>query len=343
MNSRPLVQLMLARLREFVREPEALFWAFVFPILMSVAMAVAFPAGGSRPVVVAVAPGDAAAAIKQALAAHPDIEVRDLAAGSELRMLREGEAQLIVVPTTPPTYRFDSAREESRTARLLVDAALKRAAGRAEPWTAVEQPQDVPGSRYIDWLIPGLVGLGIMSTGMWGVGFSIAQSRMRRVLKLLVATPMHKRDYLAAQLLARLVFLTPEVAVPIGFGMLVLGMPMRGSYLALAVVAVVGGVAFAALGIFTASRVRTFEAISGLMNLVMLPMWMLSGVFFSSANFPASVQPVIQALPLTALNDALRGVVLEGASIASLQNELWLLAAWGIGAFTAALRIFRWR
>jgi ABC-2 type transport system permease protein len=154
---------------------------------------------------------------------------------------------------------------------------------------------------------------------------------------------MHKRDYLAAQLLARLVFLTPEVAVPIGFGMLVLGMPMRGSYLALAVVAVVGGVAFAALGIFTASRVRTFEAISGLMNLVMLPMWMLSGVFFSSANFPASVQPVIQALPLTALNDALRGVVLEGASIASLQNELWLLAAWGIGAFTAALRIFRWR
>src|SRR5687768_9808712 len=114
MSNGPLLQLTLARLREFIREPEALFWAFVFPILMSVAMAVAFPAGGSRPVVVAVADGDGAASVRQALGGRPDVEVRVLAPGSAQRVLREGEVQLIVVPTTPPTYQFDSAREESR-------------------------------------------------------------------------------------------------------------------------------------------------------------------------------------------------------------------------------------
>ena len=99
--------------------------------------------------------------------------MREVAPGREERALREGDVHLIIVPTMPPTYRFDPAREESRTARLVVDDALKRAAGRADPWTAREKSRSrSPGSRYIDWLIPGLVGLGIMSTGMWGIGFS---------------------------------------------------------------------------------------------------------------------------------------------------------------------------
>ena len=343
MTDRPLIQLALARFREFVREPEALFWAFVFPVVMSVVMAVAFPARGSSPVLVGIAPGAEAGAIRQALAARPDITVRDVAADAEQRALREGEVHLVVVPTTPPTYRFDPAREESRTARLLVDDALKRGAGRADPWTAREEAQTIPGSRYIDWLIPGLVGLGIMSTSMWGIGFSVAQSRMRKVLKLLVATPMRRRDYLGAQMLARLVFLGPEVAAPVAFGAFVLNMPMRGSIAALVLVSVLGALAFGALGLFVASRARTFEAISGLMNLSMLPMWVLSGVFFSAANFPGSVQPAIQALPLTALNDALRAVILEGSTVRAIQAELWTLVAWGLVSFAVALRIFRWR
>jgi ABC-2 type transport system permease protein len=343
MNSVPLVQLTLARLREFIREPEALFWAFVFPVVMSVVMAVAFPAGGSTPVLVGIAPGPDATAVRGALAGHADITVRDLAPGGEQRALREGEVHLIVVPTTPPTYRFDPGRAESRTARLLVDDVLKGGAGRVDPWTAREEPQEIPGSRYIDWLIPGLVGLGIMSTSMWGIGFSVAQSRMRKVLKLLIATPMRRRDYLGAQMLARLVFLGPEVAIPIAFGIVALGMPMRGSIAAVVVVSVLGAVAFGALGLFVASRARTFEAISGLMNVSMLPMWLLSGVFFSAANFPASVQPVIQALPLTAVNDALRAVILEGSTLREVQPELWTLLAWGGGSFLAALQLFRWR
>jgi ABC-2 type transport system permease protein len=343
MSDLPLVQLALARLREFVREPEALFWAFVFPVVMSVVMAVAFPAGGSSPALVGVASGPDEEVVRRTLGQEAGISVRDLAPGSEQRALREGEVHLIVVPTAPPTYRFDPGRAESRTARLLVDDALKRGAGRIDPWTAREERQEIPGSRYIDWLIPGLVGLGIMSTSMWGIGFSVAQSRMRKVLKLLVATPMSRRDYLGAQMLARLVFLGPEVAIPVAFGVFALDVPMRGSIAALALVSVVGALAFGALGLFVASRARTFEAISGLMNVSMLPMWLLSGVFFSAANFPDSIQPLVQSLPLTALNDALRAVILEGSTVGAVQAEVWVLLAWGMVSFAVALRIFRWR
>jgi ABC-type multidrug transport system permease subunit len=340
---RPLLELTLSRLKEFVREPEALFWAFGFPIVMSVAMAIAFPSGDARAVLVGIEPGSDGDAIRRALEDVAGVVVREIPPGSSERALREGEVHLLVSGTNPPTYRFDPARSESRVARFVVDDALKRAAGRADPWSAREQPVDVPGSRYVDWLIPGIVGLGIMSTGMWGVGFSIVQARLRKVLKLLVASPMRKREYLFAQLVARMLFLAPEVAVPVGFGVLVLGMPFRGTVWSLIVVSIVGALAFGALGLLVASRVRTFEAISGLLNLTMTPMWILSGVFFSAANFPDSLQPFIQALPLTALNDALRAVILEGASIPAASNELLVLAVWTVVAFATALKWFRWR
>jgi ABC-2 type transport system permease protein len=341
--SHPLVELTLARLREFVREPEALFWAFVFPIVMSVALAVAFPGRGSRPVVIGLGEGPRADEVRQALSADDGIAVRDVPARDEIRAIREGDVHLVLIPTDPPTYRFDPAREESRVARLVVDSVLKRAGGRVDPWNAREEPMVIAGSRYIDWLIPGILGMNIMSTGMWGIGFSIVQARIRKLLKRLVASPMRKREYLLAQMLARLVFLAPEVAVPLAFGSLVLGMPVRGSLGAIAAVCVVGAFAFTALGLLAASRPRTIEAISGVLNLSMLPMWVLCGVFFSASNFPPIVQPLIQALPLTALNDALRAVILEGTTLRAVSGELLLLAGWAIVPFGLALRLFRWR
>ena len=338
----PLVELTLARLKEFVREPEALFWAFVFPIIMSVALAVAFPSRGTRPVVVGLAGGPRAEEVRRTLTASPGIVVRDVVPRDEQGAIRDGEVHVIVVPTDPPTYRFDAAREDSRIARLVVDDVLKRGAGRPEPWTAREEPLEVPGSRYIDWLIPGILGMNIMSTGMWGIGFSIVQARLRKLLKRLVASPMRKREYLLAQLFARIAFLAPEVGVPLAFGALVLGMPIHGTFAAIAVVALIGGLSFTALGLLTASRTRTMEGISGVLNLTMLPMWILSGVFFSTANFPDPLQPFIQALPLTALNDALRAVILEGATLGGVGRELLLLAAWGVAPFLLALRLFRW-
>ena len=339
----PLIELTLARLREFLREPEALFWTFIFPIVMSVALAVAFPGGRSAPVIVGLEPGPSADVVRRGLTGREDITVRDMAPLEQERAIREGHVHIVVVPTDPPTYRFDPARSESRMARLVVDAALKGAAGRQDPWQAREEPMQMAGSRYVDWLIPGIVGMTIMGTGMWGVGFSIVQARMRKVLKRLAASPMRRREYLLAQMLARLVFLGPEVFVPLAFGALALGMPIRGSYGAVAVVCLAGAFAFTGIGLLAASRPRTFEGMSGILNLLMLPMWILSGVFFSAANFPDALQPFIQALPLTALNDALRGVVLEGAALGDIGGELMLLGAWAVVPFALAMALFRWR
>jgi len=338
----PLVELTLARVREFVREPEALFWTFLFPVVMALAMAVAFPSR-TTDVVAGVPAGEGSQSVRRALQSGGGITVRELAAGAEARALREGEIHILVLPTEPPTYRFDPTRQESRLARAVVDDRLQRAAGRTDAWTPHTEATSVPGSRYVDWLLPGLVAMTIMGTSLWGIGFSIVQTRQRKLLKRFSASPMRRRDYLLAQVAARLIFLAPEVGVPLLFGVWALGVPVAGSAFAIAVVAVVGALAFGGLGLLIASRPKTFEAISGILNLVMLPMWMVSGIFFSSTNFPAAAQPIIQALPLTALVDALRAVVLDGASIRGVQGELLGLLIWAVVPFLVALRIFRWR
>jgi ABC-type multidrug transport system permease subunit len=339
----PLIELTLARLREFVREPEALFWSFFFPIIMSVAMAIAFPSRGSQPVRVGVPPGPASESLRRSLAADPAVTVHDVPPDEELRQLREGDVHVIVRPGEPPTYRFDPDRDESRVARLVVDDVLKHAAGRAEPWHAREDAVAIPGSRYVDWLIPGIVALGIMNNSMWSIGFMTVQMRLRKLLKRLAASPMKKWEFLLAQILARLIFLGPEVAVPLVFGALAFAMPVRGSVAAIAGVALLGALAFGSIGLLVGSRVRTLEAVSGLMNLMMVPMWVLSGVFFSSSNFPEGVQPFIRVLPLTAVVDALRAVVLEGATLNGIRIELVTLVAWTIVPFSIGLRIFKWR
>ena len=342
-TDRPLVQLTLARMREFIREPEAVFWTFGFPIVVSLALALAFPSRADRPVSVGLYPGTASESLRSTLKGSRGITVREVRPEDERRALREGDVNVVVVPTTPPTYRFDPAREESRLARAMIDEALKRAAGRTDPFIAREEPQEVAGSRYIDWFIPGLIGMGIMSNGMWGIGFGIVQARMRKLLKRMVASPMRRSEYLLAQLFARLVFLPAEVLVPLIFAVVAFKMPVYGNAATITAVALVGALSFGAIGLLLATRARTIEAISGLMNVVMLPMWIVSGIFFSSANFPAVVQPFIHALPLTALIDALRAVILDGATLAGVRRELAVLALWGVVPFFTALRLFSWR
>ena len=339
----PLVELTLARLLEFVREPEAVFWVVVFPLAIAFALGIAFRTKTDEPVYAGVIDGAGAVEIRAALAAAPGIAVRPVSGDRADIALRDGDVQVIVLPGSPPTYRYDATRPESRLARLAVDAALQRAQGRTDVFTAGQQRLEVIGARYIDWLIPGLLGMNIMGTGMWSIGFSVVFARTRRVLKRLAATPMARRDYLLAQMLARLVFLAVEAGGLLGFAALVFSVPVRGSLITLAVVVLVGALAFGGLGLLVASRARTIEAASGWMNFAMLPMWVVSGVFFSSAHFPAPTQPFIHALPLTALNDALRAVMLDGASAARVGHELAILGAWAAVCFGVALKVFRWK
>ncbi len=339
----PLYELTLARLREFVREPEAVFWVFFFPILLAFGLGIAFRSQGEPPVHAGVRAGTGAGEVVSALQAARNVRVRTIERGNEVQALRDGVVDVVIVPGDPPTYRFDATRPESRVARMAVDAALQRARGRSDVFVPREDRVEVIGSRYIDWLIPGLLGMNIMGTGMWGIGFSLVMARSKRVLKRLAATPMSRADYLLAQLLARLVFLALEVGALVLFARLVFGVPVRGSLLTLAAVAVIGAMSFGGLALFIAARPRTIEAVSGWMNVVMMPMWLLSGVFFSSAHFPSAAQPFIKALPLTALNDGLRRVMLDGASIAGIAPQVAVLAAWGGICFALAMKMFRWR
>jgi ABC-type multidrug transport system permease subunit len=341
--SHPLVELTLARFREFLREPEAVFWVFAFPVIMTCALGVAFRSRGAEPIIVGVVAGPGDAALKQALAAQGGFTLRDIADSDVERALRDGRAPVVVIPGAPPEYRFDEARAESQVARLAVDSALQRAAGRVDAFTPREAPIDRVGSRYIDWLVPGLLGMNIMSTGLWGVGFSIVQARTRKLLKRLVATPMSRAEYLASHVLSRLLFLALETTIIVGFAWLAFDVAVRGGVIALALLAFLGALTFGGLGLLIASRARTIEGVSGLMNLVMMPMWVLSGVFFASSNFPDVMQPFIQALPLTALNDALRGVMNEGLSLAALWQEVAILLGWCVVPFALALRLFRWQ
>jgi ABC-type multidrug transport system permease subunit len=339
----PLVELTHARLREFLREPEALFWVFAFPVLLALALGLAFRGKAPDKIPVGIAEGPNAAATAEALGRSPGLVARVYPAGTGREALRTGKISLFVEEEGGPVYRFDPTRPDARAARLEVDDALQRAAGREDPILPREARVMEAGSRYIDFLVPGLLGMNLMGTGMWGLGFSIVNARVRKLLKRLAATPMRRSEYLLSQMLARLVFLVFEVAILVGFGWLAFGVAVRGSIIALAVVSLLGAASFSGLGLLISSRTKTIEGVSGLMNFVMLPMWLLSGTFFSWERFPEAVHPVIRALPLTALNDALRAVMTEGRSLSALGLELGVLTVTGVVSFLVAVRVFRWQ
>ncbi len=299
---RPLVELTRARLLEFMREPEAVFWVFVFPVLLALALGVAFrarPPERLRAVVVGGSP--ASARVAELLAAARDLDVTVLDRAEAARALRAGRADVVVEtgpdggPPLAVTYRYDLTRSEGRAARLAADDALERGLERGDRLAARDEPVTEPGTRYIDFLIPGLVGLVL------------------------------------------------EVAVVVGFGWLLFGVAVRGSIVALAVVALLGALMFAGIGLLVAARPRTVEGVSGWMNLVQLPMWLASGSFFSYERFPAAAQPFIRALPLSALNDALRAVMNDGARLAACWPALAVMVAWCVASFALALKLFRWQ
>ena len=338
-----MFQLALARMREFYREPEAVFWVFGFPIVLAFALGLAFRNTGPGELQVGVAPGAGDSALAATLDSSPRLAATVLDTSTARLRLRTGRVALLVVPGDSLLYRYDSTRTDSRLARLEVDDVVQRARGRKDLAVVRDDRVVAPGSRYIDFLIPGLLGMNLLGSGIWGVGFSVVQARQKKLLKRYMATPMRRSHYLLSFILSRLVFLILEVVALVGFGWLLFGVAVRGSFLTLAGITILGAFAFAGLGLLVASRARTIEGVSGLMNLVMLPMWILSGTFFSYARFPDAMIPFVKALPLTALNDALRAVMIDGAALTTLGGPLAIVVAWGAVSFVIALRIFRWR
>jgi ABC-2 type transport system permease protein len=335
-----LYQLTMVRFRLFLREPEAIFWIFIFPILLAVGLGIAFR---NRPADVFQV-GATTSQLTQALNADKGLRAATMNEADGSRALTTGSILLLVTKTPDGvSFEYDETNPDARTARMVADRAIQTASGRREAVHVENQLVHETGSRYIDFVVPGLLGMNLMGSAIWGMGFSIVESRQKKLLKRLVASPMPRWQYLASYLLSRLSMLVIEVVGFLGFARLVFGVPFRGSMWQLGLLCVLTSVAFSALGLLVASRATTMEAASGLMNLVMLPMWILSGVFFSATRFPAVIQPVVRALPLTAAIETLRGNMLQGTNLGQLTPQIGILLAWLVVSFAISLRIFRWR
>jgi ABC-type multidrug transport system permease subunit len=341
------LELYKARIREFYRQPSRLFWVYGFPLLLAVILGMAFRGGGERPMLLdLVTPQGRSSIVAEILHGHPTkFKIRDMDLDAAEARLKAGKTPIVVEAGETPesvVFRFDPTRPEAVAARNAIDDTLQRAFGRKDIVASIDLAVTEPGSRYIDFLIPGLLGMNAMGGGMWGIGFYLVNCRIGKLLKRFKATPMPRASFLGAMIASRLTYLIPDVVVLMSLGMFMFGMPMRGNWATLAIVELVGASAFAGLGLLIASRARTTEAVSGLMNLVMFPMWLFGGIFFSPDVYPDAMQPFIQALPLTQLLNALRAVILEGVGLASIVTPLAVLSAWAMVTFGLALKLFRW-
>ena len=348
-NSRwsAFTHLVMVRMKELKREPEVVFWVYGFPLLLALGLGIAFRNKPADVTSIAVVDGAGAQNVLALIERSPQkssIRAELLDRPAALKGFRLGKYDLVVETDDRGgfQYLYDPARPESVLSRTEVDDVLQVAAGRINPLPTSSVISNEPGSRYIDFLIPGLIGMNLMNSGMWSVGFALVDMRQRKLLKRYVATPMRKSDFLLALAGGRLVLMITEVGLLLGFGALIFHIRVLGSLLSIFLLSAVGAVGFAGLGLLTASRAQKIESVSGLINLIMMPMWIFSGVFFSYERFPAAIHPFIKALPLTALNDALRATILEGAPLTAQAGRLLILVLWGGISFALALRWFRW-
>lgn len=342
----PILALTRARLIEFVRRPEAMFWVYGFPLVMVVILGIAFRNRPVETVDIDIANGPLAPRIIEALRPDGRIKVHEFSLEQSRNRLRTGKTAVMV--TSPGSdfntieYHFDPQRPGSTEARNLVEDQLQISAGRKNVFHSKDVEFAEQGGRYVDFLVPGMLGMSIMGGGLWGVGFAVVDLRIRKLLKRFMATPMRRSHFLLAMMFSRIVFMIPQIVILLLFSYLIFGVRVYGSFPAVLFVILLGAVEFSAVGLLVGSRAQTLETASGLMNLVMLPMWTLSGIFFSYERFPEVVRPLIRCLPLTPVIDALRGIMLDAKPLSAMSFELIVIAIWGVATFAIALSIFRW-
>jgi ABC-type multidrug transport system permease subunit len=339
--------LLMARMLELKREPEVVFWVFIFPLLLALGLGIAFRNKPGDAIPVAIVAGAGPETAQSALARSPQhdrFKPQILSADEARKGFRLGKFDLVIEPGANGgfQYRYDPARPESVLAKTAVNDTLQAAAGRKDAVATTAVTSSEPGSRYIDFLIPGLLGMNLMNSGMWGIGFALVDMRQRKLLKRFVGTPMRRGDFLLALASSRLILMVIEVGLLLVFGVLFFHMRVLGSVASIALLAGIGSLTFGGVGLLTASRAQKIESVSGLINLVMMPMWIFSGVFFSYERFPAVIHPFIKELPLTALNDALRASILEGTPLVHQWPRLLVMVLWGGISFILALKWFRW-
>jgi len=343
----PLLELVKARLREFYREPAIVFWVFVFPLLMALGLGAAFrsqPQPIPAIAVVSETSGEAEKKLVNALTESEQVDASILSRSEARQELARAKIDLMVtVDASGATFRFDPKKETGPIAKLITNRVIQESAGRSDPVATSETAVTELGSRYIDFLIPGLIGMNLMGSSMWGVGFNFVVARKRKLLRRYAVTPMRRTHFLLSYMLSRALFLVMELGLLVSFGLLLFGTKIQGNPLTFLAFSVLGAASFAGISLIIGARLENTETANGWMNFVQMPMFVLSGAFFSYERFPDWLHLPIELLPLTALINALRTIYNEAAGIGSLGFEFAVLAAWGLAGFFVALRTFRWQ
>ena len=345
MNS--LFQLILTNFRGFFREPAIIFWAIFFPIVMAWVLGIAFSKKGESVRTVYVIAQELPEKLTgekvfgESTGNPSRIRFKKTGEEEAVKAVKQGVIAIYIeVAGDSLIYHFDPVNPDAQLTHLILESGL-HATGDSGNKTTI-QPLKAKGMRYVDFLVPGLIALGIMNSCIWGIGWSLIETRMIKLLRRMVATPMKKSVFLSSYIITRIMLGGVETLLLLTFTWLYFGTEITGNVAAFVTVFLAGIFAFSGLAILIASRTAKTEIANGLVNLVTLPMMILSGIFFNYHNFPDWAIPVIQALPLTLLADSIRAIFIEAAGFAEVLKPIGILSATGLVTFVAGLRMFKW-
>lgn len=365
--------LTLSLLREITREPGVLFWGILFPILMTLGLGLAFSKKADVVRKVAIIPSENITyndssnltiflndlCEKNISPEQEDyrwkLEIRDDKLGNtaflfyamtweeSMVLLKRGTVNLIIKEEEGKTeYHFDPLNGDAELIYLKLSGIISSGklipAGR----TTEIRPLTLTGTRYIDFLVPGLITMGVMMSSMWGISYGIIEKRSKKLLRRLVATPMKKSHFLIALITVRITMNFIEAIVLLLFALIAFNMTIQGSIPAMILMFLAGNIAFAGIAVFVSSHTSNTEVGNGLINFVVMPMMVLSGIFFSYHNFPDWSIPVIEKLPLTMMTDGIRSIFNEGAGFSEVTIPVIILTATGALFFGVGLKIFKW-
>jgi len=368
-------QLISALFREIIREPGVLFWGILFPILMSLGLGLAFTKKTDviRKVAVINNSGSINVETDSTVISHflqnnceknLNIEngtwqwkyiIKDEKLGNSIflfygmkwddamKLLKRGTINVLIIGMNGTVeYHFDPLNPDAQLTYLKLINIIGEGNILQVKSNSEIKPLTITGTRYIDFLVPGLISMGVMMSCMWGISYGIIEKRSKKLLRRLVATPMKKSHFLIALITVRITMNFIESLVLFLFALFAFKMTIQGNISALILMFLSGNIAFAGLAVFVSSHTSNTEVGNGLINFVVFPMMVLSGIFFSYQNFPDWSLPVIKNLPLTMLTDGIRSIFNEGAGYHEVAIPILILTATGILFFTAGLKIFKW-
>lgn len=379
MNSRStfnqLWQLIATHFREISREPGVLFWGIIFPILMSLGLGVAFTKKADVTRKVAIVKSIDETIQQEESNGFTDFLIKygtkrdteerdtyfwkitmpddklgnsiflfyDLSWEEATLQLKRGGINVVMLEKEGKIeYHFDPVNSDAQLTYLKLTSIIETPELLNSEVNQSVKPLSVTGTRYIDFLVPGLMGMGVMMSTLWGLSYGIIDKRSKKLLRRVVATPMRKDFFLVALITVRICMNVVESILLLLFAMLAFHLKIQGSIPALIAIFLAGNISFAGISVLVSSHTSNTEVGNGLINAIVMPMMVLSGIFFSYQNFPGWSIPVIQKLPLTMLTDGMRSIINEGAGFPEIYLPILVLITIGVVFFTAGLKMFKW-